>query len=237
MTKARDLANSAAAFSAVSATELGYVDGVTSAIQTQVDAKIAKTLTSTTGDIIYASAANTPARLGIGSSAQVLTVASGVPSWATPAGGGKVLQVVYAEYSTNVAITTDSTYSDTGSTITITPTSATSKVLIFSALSAGLNKNDNLGQGGTFQLLRGATTVFQQQASANSALFTRMATGDSSQTIVYGIYPINYLDSPATTSATTYKIQGKVLYSSASGKINCQSESTKSTMIAMEIGA
>ena len=88
MTKARDLANSAAAFSAVSATELGYVDGVTSAIQTQLDAKVAKTLTSTTGDIIYASAANTPARLGIGSSAQVLTVASGVPSWATPAGGG-----------------------------------------------------------------------------------------------------------------------------------------------------
>ena len=41
MTKARDLANSAAAFSAVSATELGYVDGVTSAIQTQLDAKAA----------------------------------------------------------------------------------------------------------------------------------------------------------------------------------------------------
>jgi hypothetical protein len=95
---------------------LGYVDGVTSAIQTQLDAKAASstavtltgtqtltnktltspviasvvnnTLTSTTGDMIYASAANTPARLGIGSSAQVLTVASGVPSWATPAGGG-----------------------------------------------------------------------------------------------------------------------------------------------------
>jgi len=116
MTKARDLANSAAAFSAVSATELGFVDGVTSAIQTQLDAKAASstavtltgtqtltnktltspviasvvnnTLTSTTGDMIYASAANTPARLGIGSSAQVLTVASGVPSWATPAAGG-----------------------------------------------------------------------------------------------------------------------------------------------------
>lgn len=40
---------------------------------------------TTTGDIIYASAANTPARLGIGSASQVLTVASGVPSWATPA--------------------------------------------------------------------------------------------------------------------------------------------------------
>ena len=39
---------------------------------------------TTTGDTIYASAANSPARLGIGSTGQVLTVASGVPSWATP---------------------------------------------------------------------------------------------------------------------------------------------------------
>ena len=44
-------------------------------------------LLTTTGDTYYASAAGTPARLGIGSSAQVLTVASGVPSWATPASG------------------------------------------------------------------------------------------------------------------------------------------------------
>ena len=115
MTKARDLANSAAAFSAVSATELGYVDGVTSAIQTQLDAKAASstavtltgtqtltnktltspviasvinnTLTSTTGDIIYASAANTPARLAAGTSGYVLTSggASTAPSWAAAA--------------------------------------------------------------------------------------------------------------------------------------------------------
>ena len=39
MTKARDLANASTALSAVSATELGYVDGVTSAIQTQLNAK------------------------------------------------------------------------------------------------------------------------------------------------------------------------------------------------------
>ena len=117
MSKARDLANAGTALGAVTATELGYVDGVTSAIQTQLnakqavvsggndtelgyldgvtsaiqtqlDAKTAKSTLTTTGDIYYASAANTPARLGIGSSAQVLTVASGIPSWATPAAGG-----------------------------------------------------------------------------------------------------------------------------------------------------
>jgi hypothetical protein len=43
---------------------------------------IPKTLTTTTGDIIYASSANTPARLGIGATDQVLVVASGAPAWA-----------------------------------------------------------------------------------------------------------------------------------------------------------
>ena len=115
MTKARDLANSAAAFSAVSATELGYVDGVTSAIQTQLDAKIAKTLTSTTGDIIYASAANTPARLGIGSSAQILTVASGIPSWATPAASASGLTLIGSptSFTTSSAVSVNNCFSAT----------------------------------------------------------------------------------------------------------------------------
>jgi len=68
-------------------TEIGYLDGVTSAIQTQLDAKTAKSTLTTTGDIYYASGANTPARLGIGSTGNVLTVASGIPSWAAPAAG------------------------------------------------------------------------------------------------------------------------------------------------------
>ena len=60
--------------------------------QTVADGRFIKnTLTTTTGDIIYASGANTPARLGIGSSAQVLTVSGGIPAWTTPAGGGFTL--------------------------------------------------------------------------------------------------------------------------------------------------
>ena len=43
---------------------------------------------TTTGDTIYSSSGSTPARLGIGTSAQVLTVSGGLPSWQTPAGGG-----------------------------------------------------------------------------------------------------------------------------------------------------
>ena len=57
----------------------------TVALMSQV---INNTLTSTTGDIIYASGSNTPARLGIGTEGFVLTVTSGVPAWSAPSGGG-----------------------------------------------------------------------------------------------------------------------------------------------------
>jgi hypothetical protein len=113
MSKARDLANAGTALTTVSATELGYLDGVTSAVQTQVDAKIAKTLTTTTGDIIYASGANTPARLGIGSTDQVLKVTGGVPAWATPSSGGMTLLSTTTLSGTTTSITGISTsYTD-----------------------------------------------------------------------------------------------------------------------------
>lgn len=75
------------AVASTTAAEIEYVNGVTSAIQTQLDGKIAKTLTSTTGDMIYASGANTPARLAVGSSGQVLKSVGGIPTWATFSGG------------------------------------------------------------------------------------------------------------------------------------------------------
>ena len=49
-----------------------------------------QSLMTTTGDVLYASSANTPARLGIGTTGQVLTVSGGVPAWATPGGAALV---------------------------------------------------------------------------------------------------------------------------------------------------
>lgn len=66
---------------------------------------IAKTLTTTTGDIIYASGANTPARLGIGSTGQVLKVSGGIPSWGTDSSGG-LTQLVSATNFGNVSSVT-----------------------------------------------------------------------------------------------------------------------------------
>ena len=103
MSKARDLANAGTALTTVSATELGYLDGVSSAIQTQLDAKTAKSTLTTTGDIYYASAANTPARLGIGSTDQVLKVTGGIPAWATPAASASGLTLIQRSTFSNVA--------------------------------------------------------------------------------------------------------------------------------------
>jgi hypothetical protein len=108
MSKARDLANAGTALSAVTATELAFVDGVTSAIQTQLDAKTAKSTLTTTGDIYYASAANTPARLGIGSTDQILKVTGGVPVWATPSSGAKTWQQSATGSMTGSSITVSS---------------------------------------------------------------------------------------------------------------------------------
>jgi hypothetical protein len=86
LTKARDLANASTALSAVSATELGFVDGVTSAIQTQIDTKLATATAATTyvansladakGDIFVATADNTVTRLPVGNSGEQIVADS-----------------------------------------------------------------------------------------------------------------------------------------------------------------
>ena len=82
---------SAAVATYPSLTELTYVKGVTSAIQTQINAALTNPMT-TGGDIIYGGASGVPTRLANGSAGKVLqsngtTLA---PSWETPAGGGAV---------------------------------------------------------------------------------------------------------------------------------------------------
>ena len=116
MTKARDLANAGTALTSVSATELGYVNGVTSAIQTQIDSKIGQatainpTIVDAKGDLISATAADTPARLAVGTNGQVLTADSTQSTglkWATPSSGATLnAQKVSANYYRTQTTTT-----------------------------------------------------------------------------------------------------------------------------------
>jgi hypothetical protein len=226
MTKARDIASAIPAPSTVSSAELGFLDGVTSAIQTQVDAKTAKSTLTTTGDIYYASGANTPARLGIGSTGNVLTVASGIPSWAAPAGGSsKVVQIVMGNTATQI-ITTSTSLVDTGLSASITPTSASNKVLVF-VTQNGLGKTAaSTNTSIEVALLRGSTNI--------QMIATRILEEDhAANTFIGGVATTIYLDSPATTSATTYKTQFR--NSAAGYQVLCQTSSANSTICLMEV--
>lgn len=161
-----------------------------------VEGGIQPTVLTTTGDILYASSASNPARLGIGSSAQVLSVSGGIPAWTTPASGGKLLQVVSATYSTETDVST-TTYTDSGLTATITPTLLTSKIYV--QITAPFLKNaGNANNGVKYRIMRGASAIATWE---EATLQTGTAINNSA---AFGLL---YLDSPATTSATTYKLQ------------------------------
>lgn len=176
---------------------------------------------TTLGDIAYSSAtANTNTRLPIGSTGDVLTVSGGVPTWSAPASAGKIKQVVFGETVT-AGSTSSTTYSDTTLTATITPTASTSDIYVFVAHTqcyVPSNKLINL------RLLRGATTLrtYENQLNNSAGSFT-------------GGVIFNHKDSPATTSATTYKTQ--FASTASGGTVEVQVNGNYSTIILFEVGA
>jgi hypothetical protein len=137
---------------------------------------------------------------------------------------GSVLQVVNATTSTETT-SSSATYADTTLTATITPTSATSKILVI-VDQTGCGKNTtNITIG--YKLLRGSTTIcsFEPQGGYT----------DTANHLRFGGTGCNFLDSPATTSATTYKTQ--FANNSASGIAYSQVASATSTITLMEIAA
>jgi hypothetical protein len=183
---------------------------------------------TTLGDIEYrSSTSNVNTRLGIGSTGNVLTVAGGVPTWAAPAGGGKVLQVVSATTTTLTTINTG-TFTDTGLTASITPTSNTSKILVLVSQRYQVAGGDDAGIN--WRLLRGATAIGTTSGTGSQYQYIRAQGVPSFNSYLYANH--SFLDSPATTSSTTYKTQG-----SGSTSIAFQTDTGLSSIILMEIGA
>jgi hypothetical protein len=183
------------------------------------------TAITTNGDLIYGTGSGTFTRRGIGTTGQILTVSGGVPAWVSPAGGGKVLQVVMGSTSTNVS-TSSGTYSDTGLTATITPSATTSKVLVL-ATQNGCFKNTTTFTGIDMILVRNGSQIIQIAGGAGS---NGVAENNLIPTIA-----TSYLDSPASTSALTYKTQFRV---SNGGTVGVQRNAEPtSSIILLEIGA
>lgn len=138
---------------------------------------------------------------------------------------GNVLQVVDGSTSTLVTNNT-STYADTGLTASITPTSSSSKVLVLVSQNGLFKSVNNATSGVNIKLFRDATQLAFAVAVGYTGTLLNVYPGSVS---------FCYLDSPATTSATTYKTQF-ANYTNAVG-VGVQDISSKSTITLMEVAA
>jgi hypothetical protein len=181
---------------------------------------------TTKGDLYTYS--TTDARLGVGTNGQVLqadsTAATGL-KWATAGGGGKVLQVVNVTPSTTFSSTNPSLVDATNYSVSITPTSASSRIYVVFNCFSQVYGSGSSNQYGAFKILRDSTAVYGE------GTYMGMALGSSQNIEMATRFSANFIDSPATTSSITYKIQVKQI---SGGTVIV---GTPSSLTLFEIGA
>jgi hypothetical protein len=202
---------------------------------TNAGAAIAKATVDAKGDLIAGTADNTVARLAVGTDGHIL-VADSVEAtglkWAAPAGGGKVLQVVQS-LTTGYLATTSTSYTDANLSATITPSSATSKILVIIMQAVRFYTSTAATPAAAYMtILRDSTAVWNTaQTEPYVGEFEIAGGGQAIQAVA------NYLDSPATTSAITYKPQYKLTANTNSRTLYLNYGGNQSNIILMEIGA
>jgi hypothetical protein len=151
----------------------------------------------------------------------VLTSASSVTASQLPA--GSVLQVVSVTKTDTSTLTGSAAYADIpGISASITPSNSSNKVLIMVGITYGGSSNAY----GVARLLRGATAISIGDSSGSRIVgTTTIASNDASRPRYTGVL---FLDSPATTSSTTYKMQARS-QSGQSIKINTSNEDEDNT--------
>ena len=170
---------------------------------------LTSTLT-TQGDIVYRDGCGL-LRLGAGTSGQALiTGGTGAnPSWGD-AGGG-LLQTVFSTTSTTFSSTSDS-YVATPLTITITPTSSSSKIVLFMRTLINVT-GDSYPRFKWYRSIGGGsfTSIITEPTNPNGGSSLGTYLGDRAES--NNVYQMNvmsdvYQDSPNTTSAVTYTLYG-----------------------------
>jgi hypothetical protein len=152
----------------------------------------------------------------------------------TQASAGQILQVVNGTTNTSVTNTT-TTYADTNLTATITPKFATSKILILIVQNMYLYDTTATSDAGcALQIQRNSSTIYTP--APNRDFLTFYSPAGTTRFDLGTMIPLNYLDSPASTSALTYKTQ-VALATAGAGALVISNGSGYSTMTLMEIAA
>jgi len=179
------------------------------------------------GDIYAASAAGVVGRVGVGTNGQVLTADSSQArglAWTGVKG-----QVVTASTTSATNSASAGWVDVTGMTVTITPTSATSKIMVMPSLNTlAVSGSSSPYAIGWMRLIKDTSTVL-------NTLFPGIyyPNGGNVNTAAYGSYSPIYVDSPATTSAITYKVQMNNIF--AIQAFSANPEATTVQITAMEI--
>ena len=199
---------------------------VTNSMATAIDAK---------GDLIVGTGADTFSKLTAGTNGYLLTADSAEATglkWAAAAGGGggKVLQVLQ-DTQVGIVSTTSTSFQATNLSQAITPSSASSKVLVQITINGLTKTGGNSDTAVDLRLLRGATVL---ASFGDRCAFTN---ADGTNVIAAAL---TYLDSPSTTSATTYsvefrsKVSGQLVYVN---NYSTNGDTTFSSITTSEIGA
>ncbi len=156
--------------------------------------------------------------------------------------GGGVIQTVQ-EQTTSTASNTTITFADTNLSATITPTSTSSKILIYITQSFQIKQTTAVGGG--FQLLRGSTVIHKgapvSTDGSNNVPIQLYFANFASNANFYAYHNMHFLDSPSTTSATTYKTQLAIALAGSGREIIAQPTGTDtngiSTITLFEVSA
>ncbi len=127
---------------------------------------------------------------------------------------GNIIQVVHSSYNTATTVTA-TTYADSGLTATITPSSASNKILVMYSQGFRMNRSGDTATSAAIQLYRTvSSTTTAITDNANYMLYAEF--GDTTSQYVYDVLTQHLLDSPNTTSAVTYKTMQKAYTASTS---------------------
>jgi len=156
--------------------------------------------------------------------------------------GGKIGQVVSTTKTDTFSTTSDSFTDITGLSVAITPSASGSKVLVLVNLGSFVNSHTDGYRRAVGRILRGSTDIASGDAATGvEATFVNCLRSQSGTDHQAGV-SMNFLDSPSTTSETTYKVQAGrggdsngTVFLNRSGSQDSSAANTVSTITVMEV--